>query len=92
MKLKELKQEIASIDNVEFYRYSGLGRGVHTDNLEYLDISSCEELFSNREEIDLDVFIMGEEEYDKTICANSHFCWGDAYQSDEKCAIIIVKN
>ena len=62
---------------IETYVLTGLGRGIHTDNLEYIgsgdfDSREIDTLpFDENGEADVDINLMGKEEYESTVLANS---------------------
>ena len=100
--MKQNKQQIIDETKqaamIEVYRLTGLGRGIHTDNLEYIGYGE----FDSREidtlpldengEVDVDINLMGKEEYESTVLANSSEEWPTDLSDTDKIAVIIVKS
>ena len=94
------KQEIIEATKdaamVEVYRLTGLGRGIHTDSLEYIgsgdfDSREIDTLpFDENGEADVDINLMGKEEYESTVLANSSEEWPTDLTPTDKIAVIIV--
>ena len=94
---EELIEAVKDATQIETYRYIGKNHHIHTDTVKYigntcLDNSEIEELpFDENGEIDVDVQIMGEEEYNNTILANTCEYWSDMYEADDKIAVIVIR-
>ncbi len=98
--MKQNKQQIIDETKqaamVEVYRLTGLGRGIHTDNLEYIgsgdfDSREIDTLpFDENGEADVDINLMGKEEYESTVLANSCEEWPTDLTPTDKIAVIIV--
>lgn len=97
------KEEIIERTNqaamIETYVLTGLGRGIHTDNLKYVGLAE----FDNREidnlpfdeegKVEVNIEIMGKEDYEKTVLANCSQSWSDYdLADDDKIAVIILNN
>ena len=98
--MKQNKQQIIDETKqaamVEVYRLTGLGRGIHTDNLEYIgsgdfDSREIDTLpFDENGEADVDINLMDKEEYESTVLANSCEEWPTDLTPTDKIAVIIV--
>lgn len=96
------KQEIIEATKdaamIETYVLTGLGRGIHTDNLKYVgtstfDIQEIEDLpFDEDGEVEADINLMGKEEYESTVLANSCEEWPTDLTPTDKIAVIILNN
>jgi hypothetical protein len=94
---EELIAAVANATQVETYEYVGKNHRIHTDTVKYIgnscfDNSEIEALpFDENGEIDVDVEIMGEEDYNNTILANTGSYWSDMYEADDKVAVIVIR-
>jgi hypothetical protein len=83
---------------IETYVLTGLGRGIHTDNLKYVgtstfDIQEIENLpFDEDGKVEADIEIMGKEDYEGTVLANCCDVWPEDLTDDDKIAVIILNN
>lgn len=90
MKKQELIKKIydANDEAIEIYvakpNYHGRP---HTDNIES---AYSIDLDDYGDDIKVDEFIMDEDEYNETICANQSYSYSDLYYEDEKVNIIII--
>lgn len=84
---------------VETYEYVCGSRHIHTDTVKYIgnsdfDNSEIDALpFDKNGEVDADVRLMGREDYEHTLLANSSESWDDydEYDDDTKILVIVVK-
>ena len=84
---------------IETYVLTGLGRGIHTDNLKYVgtgtfDNQEIENLpFDEDGKVEVNIEIMDKEDYERTVLANSSESWSDYdLKDDDKIAVIILNN
>lgn len=94
------KQEIIEATKdaalIETYVLTGLGRGIHTDNLKYVgtstfDIQEIENLpFDEDGKVEANINLMDKEEYERTVLANSSEEWPTDLTPTDKIAVIIV--
>ena len=100
--MKYTNQEILGLTKdaalLETYVLTGLGRGIHTDNLKYVgtstfDIQEIENLpHDENGKVDVNIHIMDKEEYESTVLANSCAGWPEDLTDDDKIAVIIVNS
>lgn len=82
---------------VETYEYTSKNHRIHTDNVKYIgnskfDITEIEALpYDENGEVDVDVEVMGCEDYETTILANCSVSWNDMYNEDDKILVIVVR-
>ena len=101
--MKYTKQELKDSNEyknstlVEAYRYMFNGHRLHTDFIEYIGSSNFDESeldtlpYDENGEVDVDIFLMEEEQYNSTILANGDVKWSDLYQDDDKICVIVVR-
>lgn len=96
MKKQEIFAACSSAALIETYTVTGKGRGIHTDNLKYAGTGSYDNTeienipFDEDGEADVDVRIMGKEEYENTILVNSSEAWPEDLTDEDKIAVIII--
>ena len=97
--MKYTKQEIIDSTKgaalIETYVFKGKNNRIHTDNIKYVGPGT----FDNLEikdlpyidgETDVDIHVMGKEEYETSVLANSSELWPEDLADDDKIAVIIV--
>lgn len=97
--MKYTKNQIKNIcteaTSIEIYVYTDKSQRVHTDTLAYIGLgdfneSELDELpYDDNGEVDVDIYLMDNEEYNRTIYANC----GERSDMEpgEKTAVVIVK-
>lgn len=89
----ELVKMSENADMIEAYKYTDSTKRVHTDCVRYIgegmfDLSELDCLnYDEDGNADVDVYMMDEEEYNNTICANSCECF--TLESDAKIMVVI---
>lgn len=95
---QEIIDKTANAALIETYELTGLGRGIHTDNLRYIgtgtfDNQEIENLpYNEYGEVEVDIRIMDKEDYSSTVIANSCEEWPEDLSDDDTIAVIIVKS
>ena len=93
---EQLKLAVRESTLIETYQYTGIDHRIHTDTVKYIgnsnfDNSEIDELpFDENGFIEADVFIMDEEDYSRTILANTSTTWADMFEPDDKVAVIVI--
>ena len=99
--MKYTKQEIIDSTKgaalIETYVFKGENHRIHTDNIEYIgpgtfDNEEIENLPFVDGEADVDIHIMGKEEYEASVLANSSESWPEDLTDEDKIAVIIIKS
>lgn len=92
---EQIKDLCTEAIGIEIYKYTGKNHRVHTDTLNYIgpgnfDETELDELpYDENGEVDVDIFLMDNEDYDRTIYAN---CGEHSdMEPGEKMAIVIVR-
>lgn len=83
---------------IETYVLTGLGRGIHTDNLKYIGTSTFDNQeienlpFDKEGKVEANIEMMGKDDYEQTVLANSCEEWPEDLTDDDKIAVIILNN
>ena len=94
----ELIARAAEATHVEIYEYTDNTHRLHTDFVKYIgngnfDATEIEALtYDENGEVDVDVELMGREDYERTILANCGSTWDDMYEEDDKILVIVLNN
>lgn len=64
---------------------------IHRSNLQEAGITSVKDMFGERDELLLDVYIMDREEYDSVLLQNLSEKFTDHYDPEDKVAVIILR-
>lgn len=97
--MKYTKQEIIDSTKgaalIETYVFKGENHRIHTDNIKYIgpgtfDNQEIEDLPYIDGEADVDIHIIGKEEYEASVLANSSESWPEDLTDEDKIAVIII--
>ena len=91
MNKQQIKDALKDAKEIEVYKYTDSAHRIHTDFIESVEMDADALPYDDNGEIDADVILMDEEEYSRTILANSCVSTKDFWEGDDKIGIIVLK-
>lgn len=90
---KEIKKLAEKASCVEIYKYKDKNHRIHTDYIDFhVDgIDNIDDLpYDKNNEVNADIELMDEEEFNKTILANCCISFNDMYEHNDKILVIVL--